>query len=80
MAFETIEITDNSPSGGQSIRIPADFKINDNKVYLKKVGNLLYLIPFHNPWDSLVASLEGFTPDFMADRQQPDTQKRESFE
>ena len=78
MAFETIEI--KNKKGFQTIRIPDKLKINDNKVYLKKIGNSLYIIPFHNPWANLIDSLNNFTPDFMTDREQPDIQKRESFD
>jgi len=78
MAFETIDITNKK--GFQAIRIPDKLKINDDKVYLKKIGNTLYIIPFHNPWANLIESLDNFTPDFMTNREQPDNQKRESFD
>ena len=78
MAFETIEI--KNIEGFQAIQIPDKLKINDDKVYLKKIGNSLYIIPFHNPWDNLINSLNSFTADFMVDRRQPDNQKRESFD
>jgi len=80
MAFETIDINTNPLSGGQAIRIPDKLKINDDKVYLKKIGNSLYIIPFHNPWENLIESLDVFTPDFMTDRKQSDIQKRESID
>jgi len=63
----------------QIFKIPNDFKINDSKVYLKKIGNSLYLIPFHNPWQSFFDSLDKFTDDFMNERQQAE-QKRELFD
>jgi antitoxin VapB len=78
MAFETINIQNDS--GAQAIRIPEDYKINDDKVYVKKIGNGLYLIPFHNPWQNLFESLDKFTPDFMEERDQPDNQIREAFD
>jgi antitoxin VapB len=78
MAFETIDIQDIS--GFQSITIPENFKINDDKVYLKKVGNALYIIPFHNPWQNLIDSVSEFSQDFMNDRAQPTDQARESFD
>ena len=68
MAFETIDI--KHKKGFQAIRIPDKLKINDSKVYLKKIGNSLYIIPFHNPWENLIESLDTFTPDFMTDREQ----------
>ena len=77
-AFEAINIQDIS--GSQMIKIPDNFKINDDKVYLKKVGNTLYIIPFHNPWQSMFDSVNEFSEDFMDDRQQPKQQSRESFD
>ena len=68
MAFETIDIQDTS--GSQSVKIPDNFKIKDDKVYLKKVGNALYIIPFHSPWQNLIDSVNEFSEDFMNDREQ----------
>ncbi|WP_339793172.1 MAG: antitoxin [Imperialibacter sp.] len=78
MSFETIDIKDSS--GTQLIGIPENLKINDNKAYLKKVGNVLYIIPFHDPWKSLIDSVNEFSDDFMTEREQSDQQKRESFD
>jgi len=78
MEFETIDIKEQK--GFQAIRIPDNLKINDSKVYLKKIGNSIYIIPFHNPWQNLIESLDAFTPDFMNERNQPENQKRESFD
>jgi antitoxin VapB len=78
MKVEAVNIEDYE--GSQAIRIPDDFKINDDKVYMKKVGNALFIIPFHNPWQSVFDSLENFTSDFMEERNQPSEQVRESFD
>ena len=78
MAFETIDVLESA--GYQSLKIPEGFKINDDKVYLKKVGNALFVIPFHKPWENLVNSVSDFTQDFMEDREQPDIQEREDFD
>lgn len=78
MAFETIDV--KNKKGFQAIRIPDRLKINDDKVYLKKIGNSLYIIPFHDPWDNLIKSLDEFTLDYMTERKQADNQKRESFD
>lgn len=48
MKIEAIDIQNNS--NGQAIQLPEDFRINDDKVYLKKNGNVIYIIPYHNPW------------------------------
>lgn len=78
MTFEEIDVQENS--GTQSIKIPDNFKIDDVKVYLKKVGNALYIIPFHNPWQNLFDSIDEFSPDFMNNREQPSEQSRKSFD
>ncbi|MEA3447469.1 MAG: type II toxin-antitoxin system VapB family antitoxin [Bacteroidota bacterium] len=75
MEFRTIDI--KNKKGFQSIKIPKHMKIDDDKVYLKKVGNSLYIIPYHKPWQNLFESLNAFTSDFMDDREQPDNQQRE---
>jgi len=78
MAFETINIQNDL--GSQAIRIPENYKIDDDKVYVKRIGNALYLIPFHNPWQNLFESLDKFTLDFMEERNQSDNQTREAFD
>lgn len=78
MPFQTVKL--KNVSGSQLIRVPENMKIDDNKVYLKKVGNSLYVIPFHNPWDSLIGSTGLFTEDFLDEREQPEQQAREIFE
>jgi len=78
MRFETIEI--KTERGIQAIKIPKQMKINDDKVYLKKVGNSLFIIPFHNPWQNMIDSIDSFTSDFMDNREQPKNQQRESFD
>jgi antitoxin VapB len=78
MTFETIHIKNRK--GFQAINIPEKMRINDDKVYLKKVGHTLQIIPFHNPWQNLIESLDLFTPDFMENREQPSHQTRETFD
>jgi len=78
MQFEEIEIENNSK--GQAIKIPDQFKINDSKVYIRKMGNGLYIIPYHTPWQSLFERLEQFSEDFMDDRNQSPEQKRDSLD
>ena len=78
MKAEEVEIQNNS--GIQAITIPDQFKIEDDKVYIKKMGNVLYIIPFHKPSQNFYDSLDEFTTDFMEDRNQPVEQTRESFD
>lgn len=78
MKFEAVQIQNLKDS--QAINIPDNLKINDDKVYIKKMGNALYIIPFHSPWQTLMDSLDEFTSDFMENRNQPPQQNRESFD
>ncbi len=78
MNEETVEI--QNKEGIQAIQLPENFKINDNKVYLKKIGEIIYLIPYHSPWKNFYESLGTFSEDFMDQRDQGDEQQRESFE
>ena len=62
----------------QTLKIPSKYKIKSNKIYIKKIGNALYLIPFDNPWQSLFDSLKKFSDDFLESREQPE-QLRETL-
>lgn len=55
----------------QAIRLPKDFRLEGSEVYIKRQGNCLVVIPATDSWASLVESLDEFSPDFMAEREQP---------
>ncbi|WP_148230051.1 AbrB/MazE/SpoVT family DNA-binding domain-containing protein [Marivirga tractuosa] len=57
--------------GEQFIKIPTNFKLKGDKVYFKKFGNAFYIIPFDDPWQSLLDSMGKFSDDFMENRNQP---------
>ena len=60
----------------QAVRLPNEYRFQGNKVYIKKVGNAVVLIPEQHSWQSLVESIDLFSDDFMAERSQPDVQDR----
>lgn len=78
MTVEAISIQD--VSGVQTISLPENFRIDDDRVYLKRVGNVIYIIPYHNPWQVMFDSLGEFTEDFLEDRAQPNQQPRAPFD
>ena len=78
MKIESVNIKE--VSGEQVIPLPPNLRLNDSKVYLKKSGQVIYIIPYSSPWQSLFESLEEFSTDFMIEREQPFSQKRESFD
>ena len=47
-------------------------------MFIKKSGSAVVLIPLVNSWDSLIGSLDKFTGDYMAGRDQPGQQKRKA--
>jgi antitoxin VapB len=61
----------------QAVRLPKEFRFEDDFVFIKKSGNAVILIPARNSWDSLVGSLDKFSDDFLTERRQPKAQKRE---
>jgi len=61
----------------QAVRLPKQFRFQGTEVYIKRVGRCVILMPKDDPWESLSSSLDNFSDDFMADRQQPGLDKRE---
>lgn len=75
--MRTAKLFQNGQS--QAVRLPREFRFNDNHVYIKKEGNVVMLIPAKGSWQSLFNSLSKFSDDFMADRKQPRAQSRETL-
>lgn len=73
--METAKLFKNGKS--QAVRLPKEFRFGSDRVYIKRVGNAVVLLPFQSPWETLINSLDGFSADFMEDRNQPPTQERE---
>jgi antitoxin VapB len=61
----------------QAVRLPREFQFKGDEVYVKRFGNLVLLIPKEDPWGSLIQSLDGFSDEFMAERNQLELEKRE---
>ncbi len=62
----------------QAVRLPKAFRFAGDRVFIKRVGNAVVLLPYEHGWDSLVESLERFSDDFLAERDQPPPQDRAS--
>jgi antitoxin VapB len=74
---KTAKLFQNGQS--QAVRLPKEFRFEGDAVFIKKSGSAVILIPLVNSWDSLIGSLEKFTKDYMADRDQPGQQEREAM-
>ncbi|MEW6427461.1 MAG: type II toxin-antitoxin system VapB family antitoxin [Thermodesulfobacteriota bacterium] len=62
-----------------AVRLPKEFHIGGDEVFIKRVGNVLILSGKTDPWQNLVDSLGMFSDDYLAQRQQPLLEDRESF-
>ena len=69
------------PNGqSQAIRIPKEFRFeNQDEVFIAKEGDAVILFPKSSKFNILFDSLERFSDDFMAQREQPEQQKREDL-
>ena len=63
--------------GSQAVRLPKEYRFEGTEVFIKKVGRAIVLIPYHEPWQLLIDSLDEFPDDFMETRDQPGEQERE---
>jgi len=63
----------------QAVRLPKEFRFDGTQVFIKRVGNMVVLIPEQGSWQTLFDSLEQFSDDFMETRNQPEQQVREGL-
>lgn len=59
----------------QAVRLPKQFRFSGSEVFVKRVGKAVVLLPTDDAWDSLAASLDLFSDDYMVDCQQPSAQQ-----
>lgn len=65
------------PNGrSQAVRLPKEFQFAGEEVYVNKVGGVVMLVSCEEGWNVLAESLEHFTEDFMAERDQSSLQER----
>ena len=75
--MQTAKLFTNGRS--QAVRLPKEYRFTGDQVYIKKYQGIVMLLPKDSPWTSLMDSLEHFSSDFMAQRDQPEQQQRESL-
>lgn len=61
----------------QAVQLPDEFRFQGDRVFIKRMGNAVVLLPYHDSWQPLVDSLDQFSPDFMEQRDQPDQPPRD---
>ena len=74
----TAKVFENGRS--QAIRLPKAYRFDEKEVAVHKVGDVLMVMSKEKSWDGLLASLDLFSDDFMAEeRNQDELQERESL-
>ena len=72
--MQTAKLFPNGQS--QAVRLPKEFRFEGEQVYIRRLGSAVILLPYQAPWQSLLDSLDEFTPDFAlpeAGHDQPQT-------
>jgi antitoxin VapB len=65
--------------GSQAVRLPKEFRFEGSRVFVKRVGKAVVLLPRQDSWQVLFDSLDQFTEDFLATRDQPEQQDRKEL-
>ena len=61
----------------QAVRIPKEFKMDSDELFINKIGNTIIIFPKNDPWKMFRESLVDFSDDYFIDgRNQPEMQKR----
>ena len=72
--METAKIFMNGRS--EAVRLPKNCRFGSKEILIKKVGDLVMLIPKEKAWDVFMDGLNGFSDDFMNERPNEKPQKR----
>jgi len=64
----------------QAVRLPKEYRFNDEEVAISKIGDVVILMPKDNKWSGFLSSLNLFSEDFMNDgREKAAVQEREAL-
>jgi antitoxin VapB len=61
--------------GSQAVRLPKDCRFEDDEVYVKKLGEVVYLFPKSAAWSTFLEGVAMFSDDFMIDGRQQSTEQ-----
>ena len=75
--MDTAKIFKNGSS--QAVRLPKEFRLPGTEVFVRRVGDMVVLIPKKGVWKGWYENLSEFSEDFMTDRKQPPVQRRKGL-
>lgn len=74
----TAKVFENGRS--QAVRLPKECRFSDDEVFVRKIGEIIMLIPKSAKWNGFLSGLDMFSADFMADgREDQAEQEREKI-
>lgn len=56
----------------QAVRLPKDFRFDEDEVCVKRIGSAVLLFPKNTAWQLMADALGQADEDFMVDRNQPE--------
>jgi len=63
----------------QAVRLPKEYQMNADEVYIRKIGKMVILLPKVDIWSNFKKSLDMFDDSYMSERVQPEYDERESL-
>jgi antitoxin VapB len=78
VSMKATTVFKNGPST-QAVRIPKEYRLKTNEVWIKKSGNMLILIPKPESWDDFFDDPATVSDDFDMTREQDMPQQRDDF-
>ncbi len=73
--MDTAKLFKNGRS--QAVRLPKEYRFPGSKVYLRRVGKGVLLLPEEGSWDTLIEGASLFADDFLPERNQGAHESRE---
>jgi antitoxin VapB len=64
----------------QAVRIPAEYRVNEDEMVIQKVGSTLILFPKEDIWNVFQRGINRFSDNFLIARQTPAPQTRDAFD
>ena len=71
--MQTARVFTNGNS--QAVRLPKEFRFDDNEVVITRIGDMVLLLPQHHDAGQLLAILDGFEQEFTIRREQPSVEE-----
>ena len=78
MHMQTTTVFKNGIST-QAVRIPKEFRLSTNEVWIEKKGNSLIITPRPDSWDDFFEDPRTVSKDFKMDRDNKPAEERKDF-